>query len=98
MDIAKVIGTFVATQKDPSMEGVQISLIQPLDEELQPAGEPIVATDSLAKRGPGEIVYFVTGGDAVYTGPGGRTMPVDAAIMGIVNKLDLKKDILKKYK
>ncbi|MCD6386078.1 EutN/CcmL family microcompartment protein [Candidatus Sumerlaeota bacterium] len=87
MDLARVIGKFVATRKDPSLEGVTILLVQPLDAELNPVGEPEVATDALGIRGVGELVFLVSSGDAVYTGPGGRTIPVDAAVMGIVDEI-----------
>ena len=93
MDIARVIGTIVATQKDPSLVGVKLSVIQPLDQELNPRGSPLIAADSMARHGTGEIIYFVASGDAVPTGPEGRKMPVDAAIVGIVDHVDF----LKKY-
>ncbi len=94
MDIARVIGNIVATRKDTAFKGVTILVIQPLDEELQPAGDPLVATDSLGIRGPGELVFFVTGGDAVHTGTDKRPMPVDAAVMGIVDDIHYKKSYL----
>lgn len=85
MDIARVIGHVVATQKDSSMTGVTLCVIQPLNESLEPAGEPLIATDATSMRGRGEIVFFVASGDAVFTGRGGQAMPVDAAILGIVD-------------
>lgn len=96
MDIAKVVGKFVCTRKDPSMEGVTILLIQPLNAELKPVGSPLVAADALGLRGTDEIVYYVSGGDAVYTAPDGRALPVDAAIMGIVDEFTLRKEYLER--
>ena len=94
MDIARVIGSVVATQKDPALQGVSILLVQPLNEDLEPAGKPLVATDAMGIRGPGEIVFIVTSGDAVYTAPDGRALPVDAAIMGIVDDVYYQKSHL----
>lgn len=94
MDIAKVIGTIVATQKDSSLSGVKICIIQPLDQDFNETGKPLIATDSTAKRDTGEIVYYVGSGDAVPTGPEGRKMPVDAAVIGIVDRLNYKKEYL----
>jgi len=94
MDIARIIGTIVATHKDASMKSTKICLIQPLDQDLNPQGTPLVATDANAKRGTGEIVFFVSSGDAVPTGPQGRKMPVDAAIMGMIDRIDYKKEYL----
>jgi len=90
MDIARVIGTIVATRKIPSLKGSILSIIQPLDENLKPTSAAIIATDSSARRGVGEIVYFVASGDAVPTGPDGSNIPVDAAIVGIIDDIYLK--------
>ena len=88
MDLAKVIGTVVATRKDASLEGTRLLIVQPLDEKYNPISEPLVAVDTLHDAGAGEIVYIVTGGDAVSVIPGKR-MPVDVAIVGIVDSLSL---------
>jgi len=94
MDIARIIGRVVATQKDPSLVSSKICIIQPLDQDLEASGNPLIATDSTAQRGTGEIVYYVGSGDAVPTGPGGRKMPVDAAVIGIVDQVDYQKEYL----
>ena len=88
MDLAKVIGTVVATRKDPSMEGTRLLIVEPLDEKRNPISEPIVAVDTLYDAGVGEIVYIVTGGDAIRVIPG-KQMPVDVAIVGLVDSLSL---------
>lgn len=88
MDLAKVIGTVVATRKDPSLEGTRLLVVQPLDEKQEPISDPLVAVDTLNDAGVGEIVYIVTGGDAVSVVPGKR-MPVDVAIVGIVDSLSV---------
>lgn len=92
MDIARVIGTIVATQKDPSLIGVKICIIQPLDQELKDNGKPLIATDSTSSRDTGEIVYYVASGDAAPTGPDGLKMPVDAGVVGIVDRINFKKE------
>jgi ethanolamine utilization protein EutN len=92
MDIARIIGHVVATTKIPTLEGVSILVIQPLDERMQDAGKPLIATDATGKRGPGEIVYYVASGDAVFTGLAGDDLPVDAAIMGIVDSIHIAPD------
>ena len=88
MDLAKVIGTVVATRKDASLEGTRLLIVQPLDEKQNPISEPTVAVDTLHDAGIGEIVYIVTGGDAVSVIPGKR-MPVDVAIVGLVDSISL---------
>jgi ethanolamine utilization protein EutN len=94
MNIARVIGTIVATQKDEALETCKICVIQPLDAQLKPRGKPLIATDATASRGADELVYYVTGGDAVHTGLRGFPMPVDAAIVGIVDTMDADPGLL----
>lgn len=91
MDIGKVIGTVVATRKDPSLEGTRLLIVQPLDETHTPIFDPLVAVDTLQDAGAGEIVYYVTGGDAVGVLPD-RRMPVDVAIVGIVDSITLTEE------
>ena len=52
MQLARVIGTLVATQKARGLEGVKFLVVQPLDKHQQPAGEPVIATDGTAQAGP----------------------------------------------
>lgn len=87
MDLGRVIGTVVATRKDPSLEGVQLCVVQPVDRHLKAAGRPLVASEAARSRSVGDIVFYVTSGDAVYSHPEGRGMPVDAAIVGMVDRL-----------
>ena len=89
MDIAKIIGTVVCERKDTSLEGVQLCVIQPLNEKLQPVSQPLVATEASSSRAMGDLVFYVASGDAVYTHPDGRPLPVDAAIVGLVDGMHL---------
>lgn len=89
MDIAKIIGTVVSTAKLPALEGTTICVLQPLNEKLEPQGGPLVATDATSRHGVGEIVYYVASGDAVFTGLRGENLPVDAAIIGIVDSIHI---------
>ena len=86
MDIGKVIGTVVATRKDPSLNSTRLLVVQPLDGNGESAGKPLVATDTQGQAGRGDTIYMVMGGDAVGVLPG-RRMPVDAAIVGIVDSV-----------
>lgn len=91
MDLARVIGSVTATRKEATLVGLKLCVIQPLDAELKPVREPLVATDATGKRGDGELVYFVESGDAVPTGLGADVnLPVDAAVVGIVDDVDLR--------
>ncbi len=82
-----MIGTIVATQKDPLLEGQKLAVIQPLDENGAASGKPLIASDTGARHGEGEIIFFVRSGDAMVTGPTKELIPVDAAIVGIVDEM-----------
>jgi ethanolamine utilization protein EutN len=86
MDIGKVIGTIVATRKDPSLVGYRLLVIQPLDAKGESVGDPLTAVDIQSAAGYGELVYIVTGGDAAFVSAE-RAMPVDVAVVGIVDSI-----------
>jgi len=86
MNLAKVIGSLWATQKVPSMLGMSMLVVQPLDQFRQPMGKPIIAVDPDNQCGRGETVYYVESGDAAVIKEG-HSMPSDATIVGIVDSL-----------
>jgi ethanolamine utilization protein EutN len=86
MDIGKIIGTVVATRKDPSLIGTRLLVVQPLNPRGESVGLPLVAVDTQGAAGYGDIIYMVAGGDAVGIFPG-RQMPVDVAIVGMVDSI-----------
>ena len=83
MQLARVIGTVVATRKDPGFAGVKLLVIQPLTPARAPAGKPIVAVDSVG-AGVGEEVFWVKGKEASFPFLPVE-MPADAGIVGIVD-------------
>ncbi|MBU6427767.1 MAG: EutN/CcmL family microcompartment protein [Cyanobacteria bacterium REEB65] len=87
MFVADVVGTLVASVKDPSLEGIKLLLVQPLDESGQPKGAPLVATDTLG-IGVGERAFCVLGREAALALPN-TFAPVDAAVVGIVDRVDV---------
>ena len=87
MILGRVIGTIWATRKVPHLEGATMQIVQPLTAELTPAGEPIVALDTVG-AGPGELIFYVTSYEAVIPyvtregGPGlGTKVCPDASIV-----------------
>ncbi len=87
MQLGRVIGTVVATVCYEGLEGVNFLLVQPLDKELQPSGEPVVAADGVHMAGPGELVYYVASREAALACPE-TFVPVDHAIVGIVDAVE----------
>jgi ethanolamine utilization protein EutN len=88
MQLARVIGTVVATVRTPGLDGVKLLVIQPLDSRQQPVGSQLVAADAVHMAGPGELVYFVAAREAAEAMPD-RFVPVDHAIVGIVDAVEL---------
>jgi ethanolamine utilization protein EutN len=87
MRIARVIGTVVATRKVEQLHGSKLLVVQPLTTKGEPKGRPLVAVDTV-RAGPGDLVYFVKGREAAHTRDD-KFNPADAAIMGIVDRVDL---------
>jgi ethanolamine utilization protein EutN len=88
LQLAKVIGTLVATQKYTGLEGVKFLIVQPLNKHQQPEGEPVVAADGTAQAGPDMLVFIVASREAALALPV-NFVPVDHAIVGIVDQVDV---------
>ncbi len=83
MFLARVVGTVVATRKDPGLAGTKLLVIQPLRPDRTPGGKPLVAVDSVG-AGAGEDVFYVRGREAALPFLPVE-VPTDAAIVGIVD-------------
>ena len=83
MLLARVVGTVVATRKDPGLGGTKLLVIQPLRPDRTPAGKPLVAVDSVG-AGAAEEVFYVRGREASLPFLP-QEVPADAAIVGIVD-------------
>jgi microcompartment protein CcmK/EutM len=88
MQLARVIGDVVMTRKDKNLVGITLLLLQPLTPEREPAGRPLVAVDSVG-AGAGDEVFFVRGKEASFPFYPAEP-PVDAGIVGIVDRWDLE--------
>ena len=89
MQLATIIGTLVASTKTPGLEGIKLLIAQPLDKQRRAQGEPVVAADATAQAGPGELVFIIASREAALTLPE-TFVPVDHAVVGIVDELDLR--------
>ena len=88
MQIAKVIGTVVATQKHRKFEGAKLMLVQPLNADDSPRGVALLAVDGVG-AGVHETVLIVLEGRAAGEALGRKAAPVDAAIIGIIDTVSL---------
>ena len=90
MQIGRVVGTVVATQKNEKLEGAKLLLVQPLTLEGQPRGVEVLAIDSVG-AGVGETVLFLIEGKAAIDALGRGPAAVDAAILGIIDTVEYSK-------
>jgi microcompartment protein CcmK/EutM len=89
MQLARVVGTVVSTQKHRKFEGAKLLLVQPLTVDDKPRGTALLAVDSVG-AGIHEKVLIVLEGRAAGEALGRKAAPVDAAIVGIVDRVDIQ--------
>ena len=92
MQLAKVVGTVVASRKEPSLDGLKLLLVRPVDEEGRETGGHLVAADAVG-AGPEEYVLVATGSSASQTTTTDKR-PVDAVVMAIVDSWSID-DVVK---
>ncbi|HWP43741.1 MAG TPA: EutN/CcmL family microcompartment protein [Blastocatellia bacterium] len=85
MQLARVIGTVVATVKNDLLEGRKLLVIQPLDGQMNESGRPLVAIDSVG-AGKGEVVFWCRGREASFPFTP-LEVPADCTIVGIVDSV-----------
>jgi len=92
MQIGRIIGDLSATQKHASHEGQTILLVQPLNLDGSAMGNPVAAVDGV-KAGVGDCVLLVQDGFAAFTTAGLKQAPLDAAVIGVIDRVDLFSDV-----
>ena len=90
MILGRVAGTVVATRKDERLEGFKLLVVQLVDPGGEPKDSFVVAVDTV-DAGVGELVLVVSGSSARMAA-GCADRPVDAAVAGIVDAVDLTTD------
>jgi ethanolamine utilization protein EutN len=87
MIVARIVGTVVATRKDPKLVSTKLLVARAMDPQGKPEGAYLVAVDTV-DAGVGERVLIVSGSSARMAA-GMKDCPVDAAVVGIVDAVDL---------
>jgi ethanolamine utilization protein EutN len=88
MQIARVVGAVVATQKHRTFEGAKLLLVQPLNIDETPRGSTVLAIDGVG-AGVDEKVLVVMEGRAAGEALGRKAAPVDAAVIGIIDSVTI---------
>jgi ethanolamine utilization protein EutN len=88
MQLARVVGSLVATQKNRKLHAAKLLLVQPQTPQGEDRGPALLAIGSVG-AGVGERVIIVIEGKAAGQALGRKAAPVDAAIVGIVDEVEL---------
>jgi ethanolamine utilization protein EutN len=91
MQFGRVHGTAVCTIKYTGLEGVKLLVVQPLDKQLKPLGTLQVAAD-VVRAGVGDLCVMARSREAALAMPDITFVPVDLAIVGIVDELNVRPD------
>lgn len=86
-----VKGTAVSTIKYPGLEGLKLLVVQPVNRRLEPVGGVQVAVD-VVQAGSGDVCVMVRSREAALAMPEIKFVPVDLALVGVVDQLDVKPD------
>ena len=87
MILARVVGTVVATRKDPRLDGKKLLVVKPIDPSGKDESGYLIAVDTVS-AGYKERVLLVSGSSARMAG-GCKDCPVDTAIVGIVDSIEI---------
>lgn len=93
MFLGKVVGTVWSTKKTPDLEGVRFLIVHPIDLDKEPTRAIVVVADRLG-AGVGEIVLCAYG-KAARAAVGDQEMAIEAAVIGIVDRVDVQEDIVR---
>lgn len=88
MQVGRIVGTVVSTQKDPALVGMKLQVVEQTDLMGKPKGSYVVAVDTVG-AGIGEVILFASGSSARLTEIT-KNKPVDTVIMSIVDSITVK--------
>lgn len=91
MFLGKVVGTVWSTKKTPDLEGVRFLVVHPFDLDKEPTRNIVVVADRLG-AGVGEVVLCAYG-KAARSAVGDQEMSIEAAVVGIVDRVDIQEEI-----
>ena len=91
MLFGRVKGTAICTIKYQGTEGLKLLVVQPLNKKLEPVGALQVAAD-VVQAGPGDLCVMVRSREAALAMPDIKFVPIDLALVGIVDELEVRPD------
>jgi ethanolamine utilization protein EutN len=91
MLFGRVMGTAICTLKYPGTQGLKLLVVQPLNKKLEPVGALQVAAD-VVHAGPGDLCVMVRSREASLALPDVKFVPIDLALVGVVDELEVRPD------
>ena len=91
MLFGRVCGTAICTVKYPDLTGMKLLVVQPLNRKMEPDGPMQVAVD-VVQAGPGDLCVMVRSREAALALREHKFVPVDLALIGIVDELVVRPD------
>jgi len=91
MLFGRVKGSAICTLKYPGTEGLKLLVVQPLNKKLEPLGALQVAAD-VVDAGIGDLCVMVRSREAALAMPIEKFVPIDLALVGIVDELEVRAD------
>ena len=92
MQFARVRGTAICTIKYPGLEGLKLLVVEPVNKHLEVTGPLQIAVDAV-QAGPGDVCVTVRSREAALAMPEITFVPVDLALVGIIDELSLSEDV-----
>lgn len=89
MNLCRVLGTVVATEKHPAFVGLKLLVVQPLDEHQRPLGKSYLAVDHASSAGKGDVVLVMNEGSGARQILGDKTAPIRSVVVGVVDQVAL---------
>lgn len=90
MLIGKVIGSIWATRKDEKLNGLKFLIVKKMNEKHELSKDTLIAADNVG-AGVGDVV-MITSGSSARSVFEGKDVPVDAAIVGIIDSLEVENE------
>jgi ethanolamine utilization protein EutN len=91
MNLCRVLGTVVATEKHPAFAARKLMIVQPLDEQQKPLGKSFIAIDHSSSAGKGDVVLVMREGNGVRQIIGDKMAPIRSIIVGVVDAVTIEK-------
>ena len=91
MLFGRVKGSAICTLKYPGTQGLKLLVVQPLNKKLEPIGGLQVAAD-VVQAGPGDLCVMVRSREAALSMPEVKFVPIDLALVGVVDELEVRPD------